>query len=58
MLYWSLKFVGSGRCCAASGDRGSRDWRTSPSTAAAILASNHLSFSDSFFMPLVVPRAR
>ncbi len=27
-----------------------------PPTGGAILASNHLSFSDSFFMPLVVPR--
>ncbi|RZS89530.1 1-acyl-sn-glycerol-3-phosphate acyltransferase [Motilibacter rhizosphaerae] len=27
-----------------------------PAEGAAILASNHLSFSDSFFLPLVVPR--
>jgi 1-acyl-sn-glycerol-3-phosphate acyltransferase len=27
-----------------------------PKTGSAILASNHVSFSDSFFMPLVVPR--
>src|SRR2546428_11679379 len=27
-----------------------------PSEGPAILASNHLSFSDSFFMPLLVPR--
>ena len=27
-----------------------------PSTGPAIIASNHLSFCDSFFMPLVVPR--
>jgi 1-acyl-sn-glycerol-3-phosphate acyltransferase len=27
-----------------------------PQTGPAILASNHLSFSDSFFMPLLVPR--
>jgi 1-acyl-sn-glycerol-3-phosphate acyltransferase len=27
-----------------------------PETGAAILASNHLSFSDSVFLPLVVPR--
>jgi 1-acyl-sn-glycerol-3-phosphate acyltransferase len=27
-----------------------------PDKGAAILASNHLSFSDSFFLPLVVPR--
>jgi len=27
-----------------------------PSAGPAILASNHLSFSDSFFMPVLVPR--
>jgi 1-acyl-sn-glycerol-3-phosphate acyltransferase len=27
-----------------------------PATGAAILAANHLSFSDSFFIPIVVPR--
>lgn len=27
-----------------------------PESGAAILASNHLSFSDSFFLPLVLPR--
>ncbi|MFM8155656.1 MAG: lysophospholipid acyltransferase family protein, partial [Actinomycetes bacterium] len=27
-----------------------------PTEGAAIIASNHLSFSDSFFCPLVVPR--
>jgi 1-acyl-sn-glycerol-3-phosphate acyltransferase len=27
-----------------------------PEKGAAILASNHLSFSDSFFLPMVVPR--
>src|SRR4029079_613818 len=27
-----------------------------PDTGGAILASNHLSFSDSFFLPLMVPR--
>ena len=27
-----------------------------PATGAAILAANHLSFSDSFFIPVVVPR--
>lgn len=37
-----------------------RPWVTGlenvPSTGGAILASNHLSFSDSIFMPLMVPR--
>ncbi|MBS2540258.1 1-acyl-sn-glycerol-3-phosphate acyltransferase, partial [Catenulispora sp. NF23] len=27
-----------------------------PATGGAILAANHLSFSDSFFIPVVVPR--
>ena len=35
---------------------GHAGWRTSRRRAAAILASNHLSFSDSFFLPLVLPR--
>jgi 1-acyl-sn-glycerol-3-phosphate acyltransferase len=30
--------------------------RNVPSTGPVIIASNHLSFSDSIFMPLVVPR--
>jgi 1-acyl-sn-glycerol-3-phosphate acyltransferase len=29
-----------------------------PQEGAAILASNHLSFSDSFFLPLVIPKRR
>ena len=41
---------------AAVPARGSRAWRTSP-RGAAILASNHLSFSDSIFLPLVVAAA-
>ncbi len=30
--------------------------RNVPATGPLIIASNHLSFSDSIFMPLVVPR--
>jgi len=30
--------------------------RNVPATGPVIIASNHLSFSDSIFMPLVVPR--
>ena len=30
--------------------------RNVPTNGAVIIASNHLSFSDSIFMPLVVPR--
>jgi len=33
-----------------------RGLRNVPSTGPVIIASNHLSFSDSIFMPLVVPR--
>ena len=57
VFYWMLKRIILGpaapRAVPALG-RGVSS--TSPTPAAAILASNHLSFSDSFFLPLVVPR--
>ena len=56
MLYWILKHIVVGpwlrvlfRPCVEGLDH-------VPDKGAAILASNHLSFSDSFFLPLVVPR--
>ena len=55
VFYWLLKRSSSGRSCACSSGRGSRARRTSP-RGPAIFASNHLSFSDSIFLPLVVPR--
>ena len=56
MLYWILKHVIVGPWLRVL----FRPWVEGldhvPEKGAAILASNHLSFSDSFFLPLVVPR--
>jgi 1-acyl-sn-glycerol-3-phosphate acyltransferase len=56
MLYWFLKYVLVGPWLRVL----FRPWVEGvehvPDEGAAILASNHLSFSDSFFLPLVVPR--
>jgi 1-acyl-sn-glycerol-3-phosphate acyltransferase len=56
MLYWFLKRVVIGPWLRVL-------WRPQvigleniPTAGPAILASNHLSFSDSFFMPVMVPR--
>jgi len=56
MLYWLLKYVVVGpwlRVLFRPWVEGSEHV---PDEGAAILASNHLSFSDSFFLPMVVPR--
>lgn len=56
MLYWFLKYVVVGPWLRVL----FRPWVEGaehvPDEGPAILASNHLSFSDSFFLPLVVPR--
>ena len=56
MLYWALKLVFLGPLLRVF----FRPWVTGlenvPAKGGAILASNHLSFSDSFFLPLVLPR--
>ncbi|WP_431841084.1 lysophospholipid acyltransferase family protein [Calidifontibacter indicus] len=56
MLYWFLKRVVVGPILNLL----FRPWvdgeQNIPEKGAAIFASNHLSFSDSFFLPLVVPR--
>ena len=56
MLYWVLKHIIVGPWLRVL----FRPWVEGldhvPDKGAAILASNHLSFSDSFFLPLVVPR--
>ena len=56
MLYWFLKYIVVGPWLRVL----FRPWVEGldhvPDEAPAILASNHLSFSDSFFLPLVVPR--
>jgi 1-acyl-sn-glycerol-3-phosphate acyltransferase len=56
VLYWALKLVFLGPLLRVF----FRPWVTGlenvPPRGGAILASNHLSFSDSFFLPLVLPR--
>ena len=56
MFYWVLKTVVLGPILKLL----FRPWvegeENIPETGAAIFASNHLSFSDSIFLPLVVPR--
>jgi 1-acyl-sn-glycerol-3-phosphate acyltransferase len=56
VLYWALKLVFLGPLLRVF----FRPWVTGlenvPAKGGAILASNHLSFSDSFFLPLVLPR--
>ena len=56
MLYWVLKHFVIGPWLRVL----FRPWvegvENVPAHGPAILASNHLSFSDSFFLPLVVPR--
>jgi 1-acyl-sn-glycerol-3-phosphate acyltransferase len=55
VLYWIVKLVLTPvlRVCFRPWVEGGENI---PATGPAILASNHLSFSDSFFLPLVVPR--
>ena len=56
MFYWLMKYVVIGPVIKAV----FRPWmvgrRNIPAEGAAILASNHLSFSDSFFLPLMCER--
>ncbi|WP_424935986.1 MULTISPECIES: lysophospholipid acyltransferase family protein [Bacteria] len=56
MIYWILKYVVIGPWVKAV----FRPWIVGrahvPTTGAAILASNHLSFADSIFLPLMLDR--
>ncbi|WDH77761.1 lysophospholipid acyltransferase family protein [Microbacterium esteraromaticum] len=56
MFYWLMKYVAIGPLVKAI----FRPWITGrenvPATGAAILASNHLSFADSIFLPLLLDR--
>ena len=56
MFYWLMKYVVIGPIVKAI----FRPWivgrRNIPKTGAAILASNHLSFADSIFLPLMIDR--
>ena len=56
MLYWFLKYVVVGPWLRVLFRPWVEGLEHVPDKGAAILASNHLSFSDSFFLPLVVPR--
>ena len=56
MLYWWLKYVFVGWWLRLIYRPKVEGLANIPRTGAAIVASNHLSFSDSIFLPLVVPR--
>lgn len=56
MIYWVMKYIFIGPIVKAIW----RPWvvgrRNIPKTGGAILASNHLSFADSIFLPLMIDR--
>ncbi len=56
MLYWLLKYVVLGPWLRLLFRPQVEGLEHVPRTGPAILASNHLSFCDSIFLPLVVPR--
>ena len=56
MFYWMLKFVLLGPWLRMLFRPRVEGQEHLPADGAAIIASNHLSFSDSIFMPLMVPR--
>jgi 1-acyl-sn-glycerol-3-phosphate acyltransferase len=56
VLYWFLKYVVVGPWLRVLFRPWVEGLEHVPDKGAAILASNHLSFSDSIFLPLVVPR--
>ena len=56
MGYWLMKFVFIGPFLRLIWRPWTEGRENIPRHGAAILASNHLSFSDSFFMPVMVPR--
>ena len=56
VLYGFLKYVAVGPLLHAIWRPWVEGVENVPSKGAAILASNHLSFCDSFFMPVMVPR--
>lgn len=56
MLYWLLKYIVLGPLLRLIFRPQVEGLRNVPSDGPAILAGNHLSFSDSIFMPLVVKR--
>ncbi|WP_141013828.1 lysophospholipid acyltransferase family protein [Nocardioides sambongensis] len=56
MLYWFLKFVALGPLLKVVFRPKASGVENVPEEGPAILASNHLSYADWLFMPLVVPR--
>lgn len=56
MLYWVLKWIVIGPWLRVLFRPWTEGMDVIPEQGPAIVASNHLSFSDSFFLPLVVPR--
>ncbi|MEU5552365.1 MULTISPECIES: 1-acyl-sn-glycerol-3-phosphate acyltransferase [unclassified Micromonospora] len=56
MLYWLLKYVFLGPLLRVIFRPQVEGLHHVPATGPVILASNHLSFSDSIFTPLIVPR--
>ena len=56
MFYWVLKMIIIGPLLRLLFRPWVKGAEHVPETGGAVLASNHLSFSDSFFLPLVVPR--
>src|SRR5262245_1430417 len=56
MFYWFLKRVVLGPLLRLIWRPYIEGLENVPAEGGAILASNHLSFSDSFFLPLMLPR--
>ena len=56
MLYWVLKWILVGPWLRVLFRPWTENMEVLPEKGPAILVSNHLSFSDSFFLPLVVDR--
>jgi 1-acyl-sn-glycerol-3-phosphate acyltransferase len=56
MLYWVLKYLTLGPVLRVFFRPWVQGMENIPESGGAILASNHLSFSDSLFLPLVCPR--
>jgi 1-acyl-sn-glycerol-3-phosphate acyltransferase len=56
VLYWVLKWIVVGPWLRVLYRPWTQNMDVVPKNGSAILVSNHLSFSDSFFLPLVCPR--
>lgn len=56
MFYWLMKFIVIGPIVKAIWRPWIQGRRNVPKTGGAILASNHLSFADSVFLPLMIDR--